>query len=866
MRLSLDVVRAEVEAMGKAHQQNAQQMRSELDEPLAAFAGAMKERRKIVQGGIEKLHKSKAQQTGTANKARDKYENDCLKVKGYLAQGHMVMGQEERKNKAKLEKTQIQMSSNSNEYEAAIKILEETTGRWNREWKAACDKFQDLEEERLDFLKTSLWAFANIASTTCVSDDASWEKIRLSLEDCDAEKDIMTFIKEKGTGQEIPDPPKYIDFCRGDASDAASEASVDEAYSVAQFPRAINPTLRSSSPQPSVFDSHNDPSPNTALAQEMGMSAKPAPPPEQDPFRRSDRSDRSVRSGPPQQYTVNGRQSVRGNAYQQVNMQDVPQVPHDPYPTNGMTQFCRTNGTVPNLPPPGDRSAAASPNRPSSRDSTSEYSNPSSFTSYGASSGNVSPVKQMEMPQYTPVEEEPSPRKRGFFNSPFKRSKSKHGRELANGGSEHSSATATPTNNRNTWSQPPVGRNVSYDTDGQDSPARYRGRGNFSRQHERTPDAEPVDPRAKFQLNVGNNVFDVASPDARNAPQANRGAPQDSMEMDPIAAALEELKGVTKASSVRQTADRYAGLATPAPQASPLPGAVPTPFANSGQRGTPPPAYDVPVSRLGAPPAAHTAKAMRETTKKFTAQKDNMFNPQAGYQAHGRSQTWGPKQGQDMMRSTSPQPPRATSPRPDMYAQHSSPNQGRAPSSQAYNRPPSSAGYHNGGRPVSPNPYGGAPQNNARQRSNTNYGTQRGAPPNRAVSPQPHFGGSQSRPQSRGGAPMAMQLASPSPQSDGGYGTQRGRPQSMYAGGQGNEVGRVRSKSVADPSRMTRDGKNIMHYGKSFVPTMNLISCANSDDSTRDVHVPSSDSRRTRLRQRRRSCRTQTPRRRMVGS
>jgi hypothetical protein len=51
----------------------------------------------------------------------------------------MVMGQEERKNKAKLEKTQIQMASNSTEYEAAVKMLEETTGRWNKEWKAACD-------------------------------------------------------------------------------------------------------------------------------------------------------------------------------------------------------------------------------------------------------------------------------------------------------------------------------------------------------------------------------------------------------------------------------------------------------------------------------------------------------------------------------------------------------------------------------------------------------------------------------------------------------------------------------------------------------------------------------------------------------
>jgi hypothetical protein len=809
----------------------------------------MKERRKIVQSGIEKLHKSKTQQTGTANKARDKYENDCLKVKGYLAQGHMVMGQEERKNKAKLEKTQIQMSSNSSEYEAAIKILEETTGRWNREWKAACDKFQDLEEERLDFLKTSLWSFANIASTTCVSDDASWEKVRLSLEDCDPEKDIMSFIKNQGTGQEIPDPPKYIDFCRGDVSDAVSEASADEAYTVAQFPRAINPTIRSSSPQPSVFDSHHDPNPNSALAQEMGMAAKPAPPPEQDPFRRSDRSDRSLRSDLPQQPYIDPMrqsqrggqpQSMRGNPYKGVNLQDVPQVPHDPYPANGMTQFCRT---TPNIPPPSERSAAPSPNRPSSRDSTSEYSNPSSFTSYGPSSGvgsgmgsgSVSPVKQMEQPQYTPIEAEPSPRKRGFFNSPFKRSKSKHGRELANGGSEHSSATATPTNSRNTWSAPPVGRNVSYDTDGQDSPARYRGSrgGAMSRGQDRTPDREPVDPRAKFQLNVGNNVFDVASPDARSGlPSQQRGQPQahDNMEMDPIAQALEELKGVTKASAVRQTADRYAGIPTPAPGASPLPGGMPTPLSNANiagaQRGTPPPAYDIPVSRLGAPAPAHTAKAMREATKKYTAQKDNVFNGQPGYASAPRSQTWGPKQGADMARSVSPGPPRAISPRPDMYHAHSSPNQGRAPSNASYTRPPSassynrspsSSGYQNPPRAVSPNPYGANPAGNARPRANTNYGSQpqsQGAPPNRAVSPQPHFGGSQSRPQSRGGAPLAMQLASPSPQSDSGYGTQRGRPQSMYSAGAGNEVGRVRSKSVAEPGRVTKDGKSILHYGK----------------------------------------------------
>ena len=66
----------------------------------------------------------------------------------------MVMGQEERKNKAKLEKTQIQLASTSNDYEAAVKALEETTGRWNRDWKAACDvrSLYQREDHRLTYV------------------------------------------------------------------------------------------------------------------------------------------------------------------------------------------------------------------------------------------------------------------------------------------------------------------------------------------------------------------------------------------------------------------------------------------------------------------------------------------------------------------------------------------------------------------------------------------------------------------------------------------------------------------------------------------------------------------------------------------
>jgi hypothetical protein len=62
------VVRGETESIGKAHSAIASQLKSELEEPLVAFSGGMKERRKIVQNGIERLLKTKNQQTQAVNK------------------------------------------------------------------------------------------------------------------------------------------------------------------------------------------------------------------------------------------------------------------------------------------------------------------------------------------------------------------------------------------------------------------------------------------------------------------------------------------------------------------------------------------------------------------------------------------------------------------------------------------------------------------------------------------------------------------------------------------------------------------------------------------------------------------------------
>lgn len=846
LRMSLDVVKVETEGMGKQHGMIAQQMKVELEDPLATFAGGIKERRKMIQGGIEKLLKTKNSQTMAVNKTRDRFEQDCLKIKGYLAQGHMVMGQEERKNKSKLEKTQAQMSTNSNEYEMAVKVLEETTGRWNREWKAACDKFQDLEEERVDFFKSSLWSFANISSTVCVSDDQSCEKIRLSLEDCDVEKDITTFIQDFGTGQEIPDPPKYINFCRGDVDDNVSTADSDDGnYSVAQFQRTMNPTFRSSSPQPSTFESHHDP--DSSLREEMGI-----------PKNRTsmDMFDGRASSGSAHmmpmnasQNSYNGRGSVSSNNVPPLNPSmssqnnpygDVAQIPHNPYPTDGMTQFCR----------PDSERSQRSPIRNGSncsQEHNSDYTNPTSLSDLEPASGQQSPVKDyngsaLSQMSNEPVEKPVQKKKSGFFNSPFRRRSFKK--------NENARASSAAPTNRNSWA--PAAITPAPNTRGTESAttspvkpafgAANRAKTWQAKQPSPTPDAEQVDPRAtNYQLGVGDNVFDVASPDARASP-TKRDAAQPGQ--DPIAQALAELKGVTKHASVRQSADRHYGMSTPAPaldaRGAPV-GAVPTPYANKTARNTPPPAYDQPpVSRLGAPQPAHTSRDMRKTTERYVAQKQDMFTSsgvarptsRAGTVAGQAARAPGPDARAP---SPVPAPLRSTSPRPSFTGDPRQANGGAA----------------------SPNPYS-APAGRARANSTSpikqapNYGSgyaSRGNSPGyqpqapRAASPNPAYarpgssmGAANSRPpSSRGGdagGAMALQLA-PAGDAYGGGQQRSGRPQSSYYadGSQGwssqQLATRNRSQSQSTQRQMTKDGRPIIHYCKFIRTEQNIKTSTN---------------------------------------
>lgn len=185
-------------------------------------------------------------------KAKEKYDAECIKINGHLAQQNLLMGRELDKNNNKLQKLQQSVQVSQAEYRSAVAALQETSDKWRLEWSDACDKFQDLEENRLQNMKTSLWSYANLLSQACVTVDESCEKIRLSLEKCDAQSDIQVFLRANMTGNEIPDAPVLSDFRD------SPESSPQRSFGIANFDRKSGSSLVTGAP-----DSHdkrtNDP-------------------------------------------------------------------------------------------------------------------------------------------------------------------------------------------------------------------------------------------------------------------------------------------------------------------------------------------------------------------------------------------------------------------------------------------------------------------------------------------------------------------------------------------------------------------------------------------------------------------------------
>lgn len=78
----------------------------------------------------------------------------------------------------------------------------------------ACNNFQRLEEQRIDFFRDSVWKCTNVDSKACVDHDECAEAVRIVLQYCDISKDLQEFIDNNKLSGKRPEQILYEDYDR----------------------------------------------------------------------------------------------------------------------------------------------------------------------------------------------------------------------------------------------------------------------------------------------------------------------------------------------------------------------------------------------------------------------------------------------------------------------------------------------------------------------------------------------------------------------------------------------------------------------------------------------------------------------------
>ncbi|KAJ2071032.1 formin-binding protein [Coemansia sp. S155-1] len=239
---ALRTVRAEMESSAKTHSDLARQLRSEIERPLSAFINDQRNKRRAQTTIIQKTEGDRNALRSQLRKLQEKRRADTKRVGDLDLQVNGLQGTADPKLRTKLERAQMQQRATEAEYVDVRARLKDADAQWFNVWRAACDVFQVLEEQRIEYLKTTLWTYTNLVSSSCVADDESMERIRQDLELINVADDISAFIQTFGTGS--PDPSLQQHGSQsGSKKHSQADADIMSTSSPSAATTAANPAM-----------------------------------------------------------------------------------------------------------------------------------------------------------------------------------------------------------------------------------------------------------------------------------------------------------------------------------------------------------------------------------------------------------------------------------------------------------------------------------------------------------------------------------------------------------------------------------------------------------------------------------------------
>ncbi|XP_030829110.1 proline-serine-threonine phosphatase-interacting protein 2 isoform X3 [Strongylocentrotus purpuratus] len=209
LRKSWDELLVQTEAMGNSHIQLSMRMMEEAKK-IEDFREAQKEKRKKPEENTKKAQAVKKEWYNKVTQAKKTFEGRKRELdiadENYMKQRLVQAPKEVDKLVQKKEKCLASVEQAEAQYHAWVKTLEDARSDWESQMEETCIVLQAMEEERIKFLRNSMWVQTNMLSLHCVEDDQHCEESRKILEQCSEENDIKLFVAQKRTGGSRPAP------------------------------------------------------------------------------------------------------------------------------------------------------------------------------------------------------------------------------------------------------------------------------------------------------------------------------------------------------------------------------------------------------------------------------------------------------------------------------------------------------------------------------------------------------------------------------------------------------------------------------------------------------------------------------------
>ncbi|XP_077477513.1 proline-serine-threonine phosphatase-interacting protein 1-like isoform X2 [Stigmatopora argus] len=204
---SFDQLKTQMENIGNFHIQLSEAMKEEVRK-VEAFKERQKEQRKKFESIMEKVQKKKLSLFRKTMESKKNYEVRCKEADEVEQTSEKSTAAAKNGEKVRQRAKQCRQAACDSEkiYLTNIDELESVRQDWEETHRSTCEVFQQMEADRINVLRCTLWDHCNHISMQCVKDDEFFEEVRKHLEHCDIIKDNNCFIEMKRTGWHPPDP------------------------------------------------------------------------------------------------------------------------------------------------------------------------------------------------------------------------------------------------------------------------------------------------------------------------------------------------------------------------------------------------------------------------------------------------------------------------------------------------------------------------------------------------------------------------------------------------------------------------------------------------------------------------------------